>query len=343
MLPAGVAEDTAHAPEAGSFLRRFFSKKRLLSGSFLFVFLVSLCAGLLANDKPLVMAYAGRLYFPMLQPLPEDMFGVGFLPTAADYTNPQIQAAIEAHGWMVWPLIPYDAQSIVWDAGAAPGPPSARDWLGTDDVSRDVLARVLYGLRNSVLFGFSLTVLASVIGIVAGAVQGFYGGWVDFLGQRVIEVWAGLPQLFLLMVLASLASPGFGLLLLFFLLFSWTALTALVRAEFLRGRAQNYVLAARALGVPDWRIMLRHILPNAAVAVFTFVPFLLADSITLLASLDYLGFGLPPGTASLGELVAQAQDNPQAPWLGVTVFVALGGILLLLVLLGEALRDALAA
>jgi microcin C transport system permease protein len=232
------------------------------------------------------------------------------------------------------------ANSIAWDAGAAPAPPNARHWLGTDDVSRDVLARVLYGLRVSILFGFAVTITASLLGIIAGAVQGFYGGLVDLLGQRFIEIWSGTPQLFLLIVVSSILAPGFGLLVIFLLAFSWMALAGLVRAEFLRARKLDSIRAARALGVPDWQIMLRHMLPNAAVAVLTFMPFLLADSVTLLASLDFLGFGLPPGSASLGELVSQARNNLQAPWLGITVFVALGGLLLLLIFIGEAVRDA---
>ncbi len=203
-----------------------------------------------------------------------------------------------------------------------------------------MLARVLYGLRVSILFGFAVTITASLLGIIAGAVQGFYGGLVDLLGQRFIEIWSGTPQLFLLIVVSSILAPGFGLLVIFLLAFSWMALAGLVRAEFLRARKLDSIRAARALGVPDWQIMLRHMLPNAAVAVLTFMPFLLADSVTLLASLDFLGFGLPPGSASLGELVSQARNNLQAPWLGITVFVALGGLLLLLIFIGEAVRDA---
>jgi microcin C transport system permease protein len=305
-----------------------------------FVFIVSMGANFIANDKPLLLSYNGHLYCPALQQIPEQKFGPDFLPTEADYTNPQVQAAIDAHGWMVWPLIPYSFSTIVWNAGsAAPSPPSARNWLGTDEVSRDVLARVIYGLRLSILFGFGLTIAASIIGIVAGAVQGFYGGLTDLFFQRFIEIWSGMPQLFLLIVLASIIAPSFWVLLFFLLLFSWMTLTSVVRAEFLRARNLDYVRAAKALGVPDWKIMLRHMLPNAMIATLTFLPFILSDSVTLLASLDFLGFGMPPGSPSLGELVSEAKDNLQAPWLGFTAFIVLGGLLILLIFIGEAVRD----
>ena len=308
---------------------------------FAVVFIVSMAANLIANDKPLLMEYRGQLYVPALQRIPEQTFGPDFLPTEADYGNPAVRAAVCAHGWMIWPPVPYRYDSIVWNAGGnAPGPPSARDWLGTDEVSRDVLARVIYGLRLSILFGFGLTIVASAIGIVAGAVQGFYGGLTDLLFQRFIEIWSGMPQLFLLVIMASIIAPSFWILLAFLLLFSWMALTGVVRAEFLRARNLDYVRAAKALGVADWRIMLRHMLPNAMIAVLTFLPFILSDSVTLLASLDFLGFGMPPGSPSLGELVSEAKNNPQAPWLGITAFVVLGGLLILLIFIGEAVRDA---
>jgi microcin C transport system permease protein len=307
---------------------------------FSLVFLLSMGANFIANDKPLLLDYNGRLYVPAVQQLPEQKFGAQFLPTEADYTNPQVQAAIRAHGWMIWPPIPYRYDTIVWNAGAAaPSPPSWRNWLGTDEVSRDVLSRVLYGLRLSILFGFGLTIIASAIGIIAGAVQGFYGGLTDLLFQRFIEIWSGMPQLFLLIILSSIIAPSFWVLLFFLLLFSWMALTGVVRAEFLRARNLDYVRAAKALGVADWRIMLRHMLPNAMIATLTFLPFILSDSITLLASLDFLGFGMPAGSPSLGELVAEAKNNPQAPWLGFTAFFVLGGVLTLLIFIGEAVRD----
>jgi microcin C transport system permease protein len=305
-----------------------------------FVFVISMGANFIANDKPLLMDYRGQLYIPAIQPIAEATFDPAFLPTETDFTNPQVQAAIRAHGWMIWPPIPYRYDTIVWNAGAAaPSPPSWRNWLGTDEVSRDVVARVIYGLRLSILFGFGLTIVASIIGIVAGAVQGFYGGLTDLLFQRFIEIWSGMPQLFLLIILSSIIAPSFWVLLVFLLLFSWMTLTGVVRAEFLRARNIDYVRAAKALGVADWRIMLRHMLPNAMIATLTFLPFILSDSVTLLASLDFLGFGMPPGAPSLGELVAEAKDNLQAPWLGFTAFAVLGGVLILLIFIGEAVRD----
>ncbi len=307
---------------------------------FSLILILSMGANFIANDKPLLLDYDGQLYVPAVQQLPEQTFGAQFLPTEADYTNPQVRAAINAHGWMIWPPIPYRYDTIVWNAGAAaPSPPSWRNWLGTDEVSRDVLARVLYGLRLSILFGFGLTIIASAIGIIAGAAQGFYGGLTDLLFQRFIEIWSGMPQLFLLIILSSIIAPSFWVLLFFLLLFSWMALTGVVRAEFLRARNLDYVRAAKALGVADWRIMLRHMLPNAMIATLTFLPFILSDSITLLASLDFLGFGMPAGSPSLGELVAEAKNNPQAPWLGFTAFIVLGGVLTLLIFIGEAVRD----
>jgi microcin C transport system permease protein len=244
-------------------------------------------------------------------------------------------------GWAVWPVIRYNHRTVVRDLGRpSPSPPSARNWLGTDDQSRDVLARVIYGFRISVLFGFALTIVSSVIGVAAGAVQGYYGGWVDLGFQRFIEVWSGMPQLYLLIILASVIEPSFWTLLIFLLLFSWMGLTGVVRAEFLRGRNFDYVRAAKAMGVSDTVVMWRHILPNAMVATLTFLPFVLSGSVTVLASLDFLGFGLPPGSPSLGELVAQGKNNLQAPWLGITAFVVLGGVLTLLIFVGEAVRDA---
>ncbi len=305
------------------------------------VLLVSLAADLLANDHPLLLCYQGRLYAPVAQKLPETMFGAAFLPTEADYGDPAVRAAIAAHGWAVWAPIPYGPESIALDAGPAPAPPSARHWLGTDGLSRDVAARLLYGLRGSLLFGFAVTLAGAGIGLLAGAAQGYFGGLTDLLMQRFTEIWSGLPQLFLLMILASLFAPGFGFLLLFFALFGWMYLANLVRAEFLRARRLAPVRAARALGLTEAAIIRRHVLPNALLAVLTFLPFLLADSVTLLAALSFLGLGLPPEAASLGELVAQARDNLAAPWLGVTACVALGGLLLLLVGMGAAMRDAL--
>ncbi len=308
---------------------------------FAVLFVVCLFAEGIANDRPLLVRFDGRFYAPVLQDLSEDTFGPDFLPTEADFTDPQLQAAIRAHGWMLWPAIPFRYDTVIKDLPTpAPAPPSLRNLLGTDDQARDVLARVIYGFRISVLFGFTLTLVSSVVGIAAGAVQGFYGGLTDLLFQRFIEVWSGMPQLYMLIILGSIVTPGFWVLLLFLLLFSWMALTGVVRAEFLRGRNLDYVRAAQALGVRNGAIMLRHILPNALVAVLSFLPFTLSGSVTVLASLDFLGFGLPPGSPSLGELISQGKNNLQAPWLAVTGFVVLGGVLTLLIFIGEAVRDA---
>ncbi|MBX6741561.1 MAG: ABC transporter permease [Acetobacteraceae bacterium] len=305
------------------------------------LFFVTLFAEFIANDRPLLAEVEGRWYVPVLVDYAESDVIPDGLPTEADWHDPVLQQEVQAKGWMVWPPIPYSYSTVVRDLGQpAPSPPSRQNWLGTDDQARDVLARVIYGFRISVLFGFTLTILSSILGIAAGAVQGFYGGRVDLLFQRFIEIWSGMPQLFLLIILASVIEPGFWTLLGFLLLFSWMGLIGVVRAEFLRGRNLDYVRAARALGVSDSRLMLRHILPNAMVATLTFLPFILSGSVTVLASLDFLGFGLPPGSPSLGELLNQGKNNLQAPWLAFTGFVVLGGMLTLLIFVGEAVRDA---
>jgi microcin C transport system permease protein len=307
---------------------------------FLLLFGISLFAEFVANDRPLLIRFDGHWYVPVLHDYTEDTFGPDFLPTEADYTDPDVEKAIRAKGWILWPAIPFRYDTIVKGLEApAPTPPSWRNLLGTDDQARDVLARVIYGFRLSVLFGFTLTALSSAIGIAAGAVQGFYGGLVDLLFQRFIEIWSGMPQLFMLIILGSIIAPNFWILLCFLLLFSWMSLTGVVRAEFLRGRNLEYVRAAKALGVADSAVMWRHILPNALVATLTFLPFTLSGSVTILASLDFLGFGLPPGSPSLGELVSQGKNNLQAPWLGITAFLVLGSLLTLLIFVGEAVRD----
>jgi microcin C transport system permease protein len=308
---------------------------------FLVLFLISLFAEFIANDRPLLIHFDDHWYVPVLRDYSEDAFGPDFMPIEADYSDPDLKKAIDAHGWMIWPAIPYSYDTIVKDLPVpAPAPPSWRNPLGTDDQARDVLARVIYGFRISVLFGFTLTALSSAVGIAAGAVQGFYGGLTDLLFQRFIEIWSGMPTLLLLIILSSIIAPNFWILLAFQLIFSWMTLTGLVRAEFLRGRNLDYVRAAKALGVSDLAVMWRHILPNAMVATLTFVPFTLSGSVTILASLDFLGFGLPPGSPSLGELVSQGKANLQAPWLGLTAFVVLGGVLTLLIFVGEAVREA---
>ncbi|MCS4503920.1 Inner membrane ABC transporter permease protein YejE [wastewater metagenome] len=307
---------------------------------FMALFVLTLFAEVIANDQPLFVWYDGAAYFPVVADYPETTFG-GFLPTTADYRDPAVQELIEARGWILWPPIPYSYDTINYDLPVpAPAPPSADNWLGTDDQGRDVAARLIYGFRISVLFGLLLTLTSSVIGVAAGAVQGYFGGWTDLLGQRAIEIWSGLPALYVIIILSSFVQPGFWWLLLILLLFSWTQLVGVVRAEFLRVRNFDYVKAARALGVSDGVIIARHVLPNAMVATITFVPFVMTGAITALTSLDFLGFGMPPGAPSLGELLAQGKANLQAPWLGITAFVALAVMLSLLVFIGEAARDA---
>ena len=307
---------------------------------FLTLFALSLCAELLANEKPLLISYDGGTYVPVLVSYPETTFG-GDFPTEADYTDPFVQELIAEKGWILWPPVRFSYDTIIRDLGRpAPAPPSARNWLGTDDQARDVLARVIYGFRISVTFGLLLTLFSSLIGVFAGAVQGFYGGWIDLGFQRFLEIWGGLPALYLLIILAGFFVPSFWLLLGIMLLFSWTALTGVVRAEFLRARNFDYVRAARALGVSDTTLMFRHLLPNAMVATLTFLPFILNGAITTLTSLDFLGLGLPPGSPSLGELLLQGRNNLNAPWLGLTGFITLAVMLSLLIFVGEAVRDA---
>lgn len=308
---------------------------------FLGLFIFSLGAELIANDKPLVVEHDGQWFFPVLKRYPETAFG-GEFPLEANYKSPYMRELIASgDGWMLWPPIAFSYDSINYDLRVpAPAPPSADNWLGTDDQGRDVLARVIYGFRISVLFALTLTLASSVIGVLAGALQGYYGGWVDLTGQRFLEVWSGLPVLFMLIILSSIVQPNFWWLLGIMLLFSWMTLVDVVRAEFLRGRNLEYVRAAKALGMGNAAIMYRHILPNAMVSTMTFMPFILTGAIGTLTALDFLGFGLPPGSPSLGELVAQGKSNLQAPWLGMTAFAVLALMLTLLVFIGEAARDA---
>ncbi|MBV0932184.1 ABC transporter permease [Marinobacterium weihaiense] len=308
---------------------------------FLVLFGISLCAELVANDRPLLISHAGGWSSPLLRDYTEAHFG-GEFALPADYRDPYFHDLItEQGGWMLWPLIRFGHNTINYDLEQpAPSPPTRTNWLGTDDQGRDVLARVIYGFRISVLFALALTLASSIIGVCAGAVQGYYGGRLDLLFQRFIEIWSGLPVLFLLIILASLVQPNFWWLLGIMLLFSWMSLVDVVRAEFLRGRNLEYVRAARALGLSDVRIMYRHVLPNAMIATLTFMPFIFNSAIVTLTALDFLGFGLPPGSASLGELVAQGKENLHAPWLGITAFVSLSVMLTLLIFIGEAVRDA---
>jgi microcin C transport system permease protein len=307
---------------------------------FLALFAVSLFAEFIANDRPLLVSYEGQYYFPVFIDYPETTFG-GEFPTAADYRDPFVQQHIREHGRMIWPLIPFSYKTINYDLPSpAPSAPDAVDWIGTDDQGRDVMARLIYGFRISVLFGLVLTILSSIIGVTAGAIQGYYGGLTDLFFQRFIEVWSGLPVLYILIILSAIVQPNFWWLLGIMLLFSWMSLVDLVRAEFLRARNFDYVRAARALGVSNPVIIWRHVLPNAMVATLTFMPFILNGSITTLTSLDFLGFGLPAGSPSLGELLAQGKNNLQAPWLGFTSFLVLAVMLSLLIFIGEAVRDA---
>jgi len=307
---------------------------------FLALFGLSLVAEVIANDKPVLVYFDGAFYTPVLKTYAETEFGGEFL-TEADYRDPYVADLIDQRGWMVWPPVRYNHRTVAWDLPVpAPAPPSAEHWLGTDDQARDLVARLIYGFRISVLFGLVLTFFSSIVGVAAGAVQGYFGGWTDLLFQRFIEVWSGLPILYLLIIMASVVEPNFWWLLGIMLLFSWMSLVGVVRAEFLRARNFDYVRAARALGVSDRVIMFRHVLPNAMVATFTFMPFILSGSITTLTALDFIGFGLPPGSASLGELLAQGKANLQAPWLGLTGFVTIALMLSLLIFIGEAVRDA---
>ncbi len=330
---------------------------------FLFLFIASLFAEFIANDKPIIASYRGEILFPVLVAYPEEKFG-GFY-AVTDYRDPVIRDEIEANGWMIWPPIRYSYRTVNNAVPqAAPAKPSWRydvatrcaqypqgaadpdcivgnwNWLGTDDQARDVMARVIYGFRVSVLFGLTLTLGSAIIGVSAGAIQGYFGGWVDLLFQRFIEIWSAIPVLYLLLIVAAVLPPGFFILLGLMLLFSWVAFVGVVRAEFLRARNFEYVNAARALGVSNRTIMFRHLLPNAMVATLTFLPFILNGSISTLTSLDFLGFGLPPGSASLGEMLKQGQRYLNAPWLGITGFITLSIMLSLLIFIGEATRDA---
>ena len=331
---------------------------------FVALFLVSLFAPLIANDRPVLASYKGEILFPTFHDYPESKFG-GFL-ARTNFRDPVNSDEINAHGWMVWPLLHYSyntantevpvpvpsppVSTLTRDQACIKYPLKAEDpaciagnmnWLGTDDQGRDVVARLIYGYRVSVAFGLILTFFSSLIGILAGAVQGYFGGWTDLIFQRVIDIWSSMPTLYLLIILAAFITPSFWLLLFILVLFSWTGLVRLIRAEFLRARNFEYVRAARALGLSDTKIMFRHLLPNAMISAVTFMPFIIAGSVTTLTALDYLGFGLPPGSPSLGELVAQGKNNIQAPWLGITIFILLSVMLTLLVFVGEAVRDAL--
>ncbi len=307
---------------------------------FSFLFMTTLFAEFIANDQPLLIAYRDKLHYPVFIEYSETTFG-GDFETLTDYRDPFIKELIEKEGWIIWPPIPYSYSTINYDLPSpAPSPPTWENWIGTDAQGRDVLARIIYGFRISVLFGFTLTIMSSIIGVIIGALQGYYGGLVDLLGQRFMEIWSGMPALFLLIILSSVVEPNFWWLLGIMLLFGWMGLVGVVRAEFLRGRNYGYVMAAKALGRSDREVMFIHILPNAIVATMTFMPFILSGSVTTLTALDFLGFGLPVGSPSLGELLAQGKSNLQAPWLGISAFTILALMMSLLIFIGEAVRDA---
>lgn len=324
-------------------IEQFRANKRGCWSLWIFAALLSVCllADFIANDRPILVKYDGRLYMPVFRDYPETAFG-GDFETAADYRDSYVQELIAGKGgWMIWPPIRFSYDTINYNLPQpAPSPPTRENWLGTDDQGRDVMARVIYGFRLSVLFGLTLTVVSSLIGVMAGAFQGYYGGTLDLIMQRVIEIWSSLPSLYILIIFAAIFVPGFWTLLLILLMFSWVSLVDVVRAEFLRARNFDYVRAANALGVDNLTIMRRHVLPNAMVATITFMPFILTGAITSLTSLDFLGLGLPPGSPSLGELLLQGKNNLQAPWLGFTAFFSLAIMLSLLTFIGEAVRDA---
>ncbi|MDF3024690.1 MAG: transporter permease [Alphaproteobacteria bacterium] len=307
---------------------------------FAVLFLFSVFAEFVANDKPIFVSYDGGYYMPVFKSYAETEFG-GEFETEADYRDPAVAELINKKGWMLWPPVRYSYQTINYNLNVpAPSPPSAENLLGTDDQARDVLARLIYGFRISIIFGLTLTLLGSAVGMWVGAMEGYLGGLFDLLTQRFIEIWSGMPVFFLLIIMSSIITPGFFTLLGLMLLFSWMTLVDVVRAEFLKARNLDYIRAAKALGVSTPVIMFKHALPNAMVASLSMMPFVLAGSITTLTSLDFLGFGMPPGSPSLGELLSQGKNNLQAPWLGMTAFFSVAVMLSLLTFIGEAVRDA---
>ena len=307
---------------------------------FILLFGLTLLAEVLANDKPVLIFFDDKPYFPIVQALPETTFG-GEFETETDYHDPFVKNLILEKGWMIWPPVQYNHKTVAFDLPTpAPSPPDSNHWLGTDDQARDVVARLVYGMRISIIFGLLLTAISALVGVTAGAIQGYFGGMLDLVAQRFIEIWSGLPTLYILIIVSSVLVPSFWTLLGILMLFSWVGFVGVVRAEFLKVRNFDYIRSAKALGVSDLVIMYRHILPNAMVATLTFLPFTLTASITALTSLDFLGLGLPAGSASLGELLAQGKANLQAPWLGATAFISLAFMLSLLVFIGEAVRDA---
>ena len=304
---------------------------------FIVLFGLSLFAEILANDKPVLVLYKGGIYLPAFKTYSEKTFG-GEFETEADYKDPFVKKLIEKDGFIIMPPIEY---SHHFSSGTEVlAPPSGEHLLGTDDTGRDISARMIYGLRLSVLFGLLLTICSSIIGVFAGSIQGYFGGWIDIVMQRFMEIWDSLPLLLVLVIIASVIEPNLVSIFFIMLAFTWMKLVDLVRAEFLRARNLDFVRAARALGVSESKVIFRHILPNALVSTFTFLPFILTGAITVLASLDFLGFGLPSDYPSLGELTLQGKNNLDSPWIGLTAFFSLATVLSLLIFIGEALRDA---
>lgn len=337
-----VRKKSAQIPLLQKRIQTFLQNKRAKYSLFVFgiVFILSLLAEVIANDRPLLVKYNGDWYFPMLCNYNEQTFG-GDFPTAADYRDPLISSNIKKHGNLWFTLIPYSFNTVDYDLNKpTPSAPDKSHWLGTDDEGRDIAARILYGLRLSVFFALILTIVSSLIGITVGAIQGYFGGKTDIIIQRFLEIWESLPQLFILIIIASIFAPGFWTLLIIMLFFTWPALVSVVRAEFLRTRNFEFVKAAKALGVGNIRIMFKHILPNALVASITFIPFIMSESIVALTALDFLGLGLSHEYPSLGDLVRQGKDNLQAPWIGISIFIVLSSLLTMLIFIGEGIRDA---
>ncbi len=303
---------------------------------------LSLVAELVSNERPLVVSYQGNLYWPMVRDYPETTFG-GDFATPTDYLDPFIREVLAAPGnWAVFAPNPYGPKTLNYFATLPnPAPPSAQNWLGTDDRGRDLLAQLIYGFRVSILFALALTATGVLLGVITGAIQGFFGGKTDLAFQRAIEVWSSMPELYVLIIFSAVFAPSIGLLLVLLSLFGWMGLSDYVRAEFLRNRQMDYVRAARALGVSNWKIITRHVLPNSLTPVVTFLPFRMSGAILALTSLDFLGLGVPPGTPSLGELLSQGKNNIDAWWISLSTFAVLVVTLLLLTLMGDALRDAL--
>lgn len=324
-------------------LSKYIKNKRAKTAFWLLavILLLSLFSEIIANDKPIILKYQGEYFFPIAKVYTDARFG-GDFPTEANYKDSFVRENIEENGYMIMPPIEFSFNTVDYELNEPfPAPPSSRHLLGTDEEGRDIAARLLYGLRLSFAFAFLLTLFSSVLGIFIGAVQGYFGGKTDIILQRVIEIWDSMPQMFVLIIIASVFVPSFLTLLMILLLFSWTELTGLVRAEFLRARNFEYVKAARAIGVSNFRIMWRHILPNALVTTVTFVPFILAGGIVALTALDFLGLGLGQEYPSLGDLVRQGKDNLQAPWIGLSIFFVLSAMLTMLIFIGEGVRDAM--